>query len=53
MRFALLEAKLLIVKLLLNFRFVKCDKTDCPPRFTKNFGLLRFQPLYVAVEARE
>lgn len=52
MRFALLEAKLLIMKLVLKFRFSKCPKTDVPPKYKKMAGFLAFDPLYVAVEPR-
>lgn len=52
MRFALLEAKLLIARLVTTFRFFKTAKTDVPIRFKKAAGLTGFEPLLVGVEKR-
>ena len=49
MRFALLEAKLLIAKLILTYNFNHTDKTDYPPKFTGGIGLMQTAPLHIAV----
>lgn len=52
MRFALLEAKLLLAKLILKFRFYHTKNTDFPPQFKPSPGLLTFKPLVIGCEVR-
>lgn len=50
MRFALLEAKLAIMRLLLRYRFVKSDKTPATPDLSKAQLLMGAKDMYVKVE---
>ena len=50
MRFALLEAKLALMKTLLSYRLVKCAKTLDKPDMSKAGVLLSSNSVYVGVE---
>ena len=52
MRFALLEAKLLLARMILSYRVSFTDKTIYPPKYVKAAGLLKFDPLLIRVETR-
>ena len=52
MRFALLEAKLAIANLILNFKFTSCSKTDVPLDLSPTLGLLNPKRVFVGVEER-
>ncbi|KAI1301926.1 Cytochrome P450 3A11 [Halotydeus destructor] len=53
MRFALLEAKLVIAKLLLAMKVVKTENTTNEPKFKSGTGLLAFEPLTVSFVPRK
>lgn len=53
MRFALLEAKLAIAHLILNYKFDVCSKTDIPLDLTKTTALLNPKRVFVGVQERE
>ena len=52
MRFALVEAKLAIARLVLKLKFVKCDKTDEILDFSEAFVLLHAKRVLVGVQKR-
>lgn len=53
MRFALLEAKLLLARLVKEFKFIETEKTMYPLKFKKASGLLVPEPAIVlGVEKR-
>lgn len=52
MRFALIEAKLAIARLVLKFKFVKCDKTDEVLDFSEAFVLLHAKRVLVGLQKR-
>ena len=53
MRFALLEAKLAIAHLMINFKFTPCSQTDIPLDLSKTLVLLNPKRVFVGVEERE
>ena len=53
MRFALLEAKLAIAHLVLNFKLSRCSKTDVPLDFTPTVSLLNAKRVFVGVQTRD
>lgn len=50
MRFALLEAKVAIMKLILKYRFVRTARTPAKPDMSQAMGLLGSKDLYVKVD---
>lgn len=52
MRFALLEAKLAIANLVLNFKFSPCSQTDIPLDVSGTLVLLKPKRVFVGVETR-
>ena len=52
MRFALLEAKLAIANLVLNFEFSPCSKTDVPLDLSPTMGLINAKRVFVGVQNR-
>lgn len=52
MRFALMEAKLAIVKIVQKFEFVRCEKTKVPLEFKPGAGLLMAKDVTVKVLKR-
>lgn len=52
MRFALLQIKLTIAKLILNFQIVKCSKTEVPLVFNENIFVKTCQNVFVGLRKR-
>lgn len=53
MRFALMEAKLALVKVLRNFEFSRCEKTKVPLEFKSGVGFLMAKEITVKVQRRD
>ena len=52
MRFALLEAKLALAKIIHKFKFTKVSKTDVPIKFNNGRGILQANRIIVGIEKR-
>ncbi|KAI1307997.1 Cytochrome P450 3A25 [Halotydeus destructor] len=52
MRFALLEAKVIIADMLMKYKFVKIKSTPAKPKFNCGLGLLSYDPIHVGIELR-
>ena len=53
MRFGLMEAKLAVVKMLREFSFEKCEKTQVPLQLVENATLTPASGVFVTLKKRE